>query len=57
MQNKLLCIYQSFTIEKSLPQIINTKKHIKTACPNRLVVQHVLGNFAVSYLLFEGFKN
>jgi len=46
LQNKLLCIYHSLTMEVSLPQIINTKKHTKTAsnihyCSNRVIVQHV----------------
>ena len=32
LQNKLLFMYHNFTREVFLPQIINTKKHTKTAC-------------------------
>ena len=46
LQNKLLCIYHSFTMEVLLPQIIKTIKHTKNAsnihyCSNRVIVQHV----------------
>ena len=37
LQDKLLCIYHSLTMEVSLPQIINTKKHTKTVCLSRVV--------------------
>ena len=32
LQDKFLCIYHKLTMKVSLPQIINTKKHTKTAC-------------------------
>ena len=32
LQDKLLCIYHNFVSSLFLPQIINTKKHTKTAC-------------------------
>ena len=32
LQDKLLYIYYKLNIEVSFPQIINTKKHTKTAC-------------------------
>ena len=32
LQNKLLFMYHNFTREVFLSQIINTKKHTKTAC-------------------------
>ena len=40
LQNKFLCIYHNFTMEYSLPQIINTK-HTKTACSCRVSVQYI----------------
>ena len=32
LQDKLLYIYYKLNMEVSFPQIINTKKHTKTAC-------------------------
>ena len=32
LQDKLLCKFHKLTMEVSLPQIINTKRHTKTAC-------------------------
>ena len=55
-------------MEVSLPQIINTNKHTKTACSNRVSVQYfsrkILQNFSltlkdfyINFLQFEGFGN
>ena len=40
MQNKIVCIFHNFTMEVSMPQIINTKKHTKTAYSSRVTVQY-----------------
>ena len=45
LQNKLSCLYHSFTTEVSLPQIINTKNHTKTASSNRVIVNMILRKF------------
>ena len=41
IKDKLLSIYHNFTMEVSLPQIINTKKHTKTAYLSRVPVQYI----------------
>ena len=38
LKDKLLFMYHNFTKEVFLPQIINTKKHTKTACQSRISV-------------------
>ena len=50
-----MCIYHSFTMEVYLPQTINTKKHSKTACSNRVIVQHVSRKYLQFYLDFKWF--
>ena len=39
LQEKILCIFNNFTMEVSLPLIINTKEHTKNAFSSKVSVQ------------------
>ena len=52
-QDKLLSIYHNFTMEVFLPQIINNKKHTKTACLRRESVKHIIRN---NFNFIKGFS-
>ena len=49
LQVKFLCIYHKLTMEVSLSQIINTKKHTKTSCLCRVSVEYINRNILQFY--------
>ena len=50
LQDKLLYIYHKLNMKVSSPQIINTKKHTKTGCLSRVVLQYVINRKIMQFI-------